>query len=100
MKRVMELQVTLGDIHLYIEDARLRTWFGNASRDQLQGAGSIKRDCSIWEQFCKENGYAYTLIPPKNNLTKMSAESFRNLTGWEGRCSSHARDAAWLVFGR
>lgn len=100
MKRVMELQVILGENHLYIEDARLRKWFGNAGREQLQGAGSVKRDASIWEQFCIENGYAYTLVPPKNNLTKMSAESFKNLTGWTGRCSEHARDAAFLVFGR
>ncbi len=87
-------------VHLYIEDARKRTWFGNAGREQLMGAGSIKRDCSVWETFCKENGYTYTLVSPKNNLTKMSSESFRKLTGWTERCSSHARDAVWLVFGQ
>ena len=33
------------------EDARLRTWFGARGREALQGAGSIKRDCSIWQEF-------------------------------------------------
>lgn len=100
MDRVREITAFGGTVHLYIEDARLRKWFGNAGREQLQGAGSVKRDASIWEQFCIENGYAYDLVPPKNNLTKISAESFKNLTGWTGRCSEHARDAAMLVYGR
>lgn len=100
MERVREIVVRLGPVHLFIEDARLRKWFGNAGREQLQGAGSIKRDAAIWEQFCLENGYAYTLVPPKNNATKMSAEAFSNLTSWTGRTSEHARDAAMMIFGQ
>ena len=42
------------NIRLYIEDARKRTWFGTAGREKLQGAGSVKRDCSIWEDWCNE----------------------------------------------
>ena len=48
-------------IHLFIEDARRRQWFGNAGRERLMGAGSVMRDCRIWEDFCEEQGIQYTL---------------------------------------
>lgn len=32
-----------------VEDARLRTWFGNTGPEVWKGAGSINRDCAIWE---------------------------------------------------
>lgn len=37
---IKELQPDL----VRVEDARKRKWFGNSSREKLQGAGSIKRD--------------------------------------------------------
>lgn len=88
------------NVRLYIEDARQRTWFGNAGREKLQGAGSVKRDCSIWEDWCKENNIECVMVAPKHNRTKLSAAQFRVLTKWTGRTSEHARDAALLVFGR
>lgn len=88
------------EVVVCMEDARLRNWFGNAGREKLQGAGSVKRDCAIWETFCKEADIELRKIAPKNNYTKLSAEQFRKLTGWKGRTSDHARDAAMLVFGR
>jgi hypothetical protein len=82
-----------------IEDARLRKWFGDRSNAKLQGAGSVKRDCSIWESMLKDYGFNYQLVAPKNNKTKMSAEKFKLTTGYNGSTSEHARDAAMLVFG-
>ena len=81
------------------EDARLRTWFGKAGKEQLQGAGSIKRDCSRWEEFLTYYDIPFEEVAPKNNRTKISAEEFKRLTGWNERCSEHARDAAMLCFG-
>ena len=80
------------------EDARQRKWFGNADREQLQGAGSIKRDCSIWEEFLTGKSIPFNAIPPQRNITKLSKESFSKITGYNGRTSEHARDAAMLVF--
>lgn len=88
------------NIRLFIEDARQRKWFGNAGREKLQGAGSVKRDSRIWEDWCREQGLQYRMIAPKNNCTKLSAAQFRVLTRWQGATSEHARDAALLVFGR
>lgn len=87
-------------LHIFIEDARRRQWFGNAGRERLMGAGSVMRDCSIWQDFCEEQGIQYTLIPPKYNTTKLDAERFRALTHYKGRTNEHNRDAAMLVFGR
>ena len=80
-----------------VEDARKRTWFANAGREQLQGAGSIKRDCKIWEDFLTEKGVAFEMIAPKQNKTKVTHEYFQRLTGWQTKTNSHSRDAAMLV---
>lgn len=81
------------------EDARQRNWFGKAGREQLQGAGSIKRDCKIWEDWLKDKEIPFEMVAPKNNRTKLGAEQFAKLTGYSGRCSEHSRDAAMLVYG-
>ncbi|WP_418409278.1 hypothetical protein [Alistipes sp.] len=88
------------NIRLFIEDARQRKWFGNAGREKLQGAGSVKRDSRIWEDWCREQGFQYRMVAPKNNRTKLTASQFKLLTKWTGATSEHARDSALLVFGR
>lgn len=88
------------NIRLFIEDARQRKWFGNAGREKLQGAGSVKRDSQIWEDWCMEQGFQYRMVAPKNNCTKLSSAQFKTLTKWVGKTSEHSRDAALLVFGR
>lgn len=99
--KVMELKADDGTaMHVFLEDARKRQWLGNAGRERLMGAGSIKRDCSIWETFLKEQGIPYTLVSPKNNKTKMSKEQFNAITGYNAGSNEHSRDAAMLVFGR
>jgi len=82
-----------------MEDARKRKWFGDKGREVLQGAGSIKRDCQLWEEFLQTNGIPYELVAPKNNKTNTTAEYFGKITGWTGRTSEHARAAAMLCFG-
>lgn len=87
------------NIFVRFEDARKRNWFGKAGRDQLQGAGSIKRDCSLWEEFLTAKNIPFATVAPKANRTKMKPEAFAKYTGWAKRTSEHARDAAMLVFG-
>jgi hypothetical protein len=83
-----------------VEDARQREWFGKTGPEQLQGAGSIKRDCSIWEDFMKDRKANYEMVAPKNNKTKLSSELFERMTKYKGRTSEHGRDAAMLVFAK
>jgi hypothetical protein len=81
-----------------VEDARLRKYI-TGGREKLQGAGSVKRDAKIWEDFLTDYGIPYEMVAPKNNRTKLTAEAFKKLTGFEGKTNSHGRDAAMLVFG-
>jgi hypothetical protein len=84
------------ELELVIEDAR----HIGGSGIRAQGAGSIKRDCSIWEDFAKDYQIPCRFVrPTKNSLTKLSPEKFKQITGWDKRTSEHARDAALLVFG-
>ena len=91
-------------VTVYFEDARQRTWFPKMTaakdRARLQGAGSVKRDSTIWEDALKDWGIPFVAVAPKNNMTKMTAQYFARLTGWQGRTSEHGRDAAMLVFQR
>ncbi|WP_448761863.1 hypothetical protein [Acinetobacter tandoii] len=89
----------IGNVCLYIEDARKRTWF-TGGREKSQGVGSVKRDAQIWEDWCKEQGFNFKMIHPAANATKKKAIDFKRMTGWVGRTNEHARDAAMLVFKR
>ena len=105
MGRILAAFNACEDITVVFEDARQRQWLPrerNASeyRGKLMGAGSVKRDCEIWEEFCNVYGIKYVAVPPRAGATKWDADTFRNVTGWKGRTSNHARDAALLVFGR
>ena len=101
MSRVLELSLS-EDVFVIFEDARQRTWFGKDKNTyaKLQGAGSIKRDCSIWEDFCKDYQIPFLAVPPMKGGTKLSEAYFKTISGWKGRTSNHARDAAMLVIGR
>jgi len=88
---------------LYIEDARL--WIGfhgktKKSDARLQGAGSVKRDARIWQDWCAENEYSAYFIKPMGKGLKKSADEFKRITGWQGRTNEHSRDAALIVYQR
>lgn len=79
-----------------LEDARLRTWFGHTGPERWQGAGSIKRDCQIWEEFLQIHEIPFLLIPPMHNKTKMTSAEMAKYTGIN-RSNQHERDAAALL---
>ena len=70
-----------------------------AERKKLQGVGSAKRDASIWEDYLTDLGVEFEMVAPKRNITKLSQERFKVITGWQNRTNEHGRDAAMLVFG-
>ena len=88
------------NVMVLFEDARQRKWFGADSNAKMQGAGSVKRDASIWEEFCTDYGIPFRALPPAKGATKLDPDFFKALTGWKKRTSEHARDAAMIVFGR
>ena len=100
MVEVMNLRIGR-EILVVFEDARQRKWYGKGDTNaKLQGAGSVKRDCSIWEEFCKDYGIPYWAKPPVKGATKITPEYFKLISHYQGRTSEHSRDAAMLVIGR
>lgn len=102
MDRIKAMNVA----ELRFEDARQRTWFGSSDRKQAkygagfrEGIGSVKRDCALWEDFCARHGIKFKAVKPARGNTKWDAANFKKVTGWQGRTSEHARDAALLVIG-
>lgn len=88
------------NVKVIFEDARQRKWYTGDVSAKAQGAGSVKRDASVWEDFLNDYGIDYWAKPPTKGLTKWNAKTFQFVTGWQGRTSDHARDAAMLVFGK
>ena len=91
-------------VKVFIEDAR--KWSGGIHKTKeekasvAQGAGSVKRDAKIWEDFCNDLEIPFSLLRPNNRITKLTKEQFKAITGWTGRTNNHARDAGMLVFQR
>lgn len=88
-----------------VEDPRQRKWFGTErmtreeERKKLQGVGSVKRDATIWEDFLKDLGVRFEMVAPKQNVTKLTQETFKRYTGWSSKTNEHGRDAAMLIYG-
>lgn len=85
-------------VFVIVEDARQVKF--KTSNVKAQGAGSVKRDASIWEGFLKDHGIRCDFVRPNKAITKLTSDQFKASTGWEGSTNSHNRDAAMLVLGR
>ena len=96
----IEIYTVLGKTVFFIENPNLRKWYGKNATQKQQGAGSVKRDYSIWLEWFAMHQAEYVAINPKDIRTKVNAQSFRNLTGWQVSTNEHSRDAAMIVFGK
>lgn len=66
---------------------------------KAQNIGSNKRDTQLITQYvAQELKLPYVLIKP--TASKWTEEYFKQVTGYPGRTSAHARDAIRLVYGR
>jgi len=93
-----------GLVYVRVEDARLRKWIPyqkteRAERGRREGAGSVKRDAGIWEDFLTDLKIDFQMVAPKDNKTKVDAVYFKKLTKWEGKTNNHMRDAGFLAYG-
>lgn len=99
MDWVKEQHKNYDKIFIRVEDARQRKWFGSNSYSKSQGAGSIKRDCKIWEDFLIDNNIPHEMIHPVKGGTKIDAKLFTSITKIQTRTNEHARDAYMLIHG-
>lgn len=96
---ILDYKLNDYEIVIRFEDARQRKWYGDNSEAKKQGAGSVKRDSAIWQEFCEYHEFEYLAVPPQRGATKWFIGRFKKITGWYSQTSEHARDAAMLVFG-
>ena len=82
------------DIRVIVEDARKRSGRPEAA----QGAGSVKRDSTIWEDFLQDLKISFKMIAPRKNGTRFRDEIFwAKYPYWSKRTSVHSRSAANLL---
>ena len=87
------------DVIVCIEDVRLRKWVQKGvGNERMQGVGSVKRDCSIWQEFCERHGLQHIFVAPKAIQTKLSEKDFHMITEWPYQTSEHARDAGMMIY--
>jgi hypothetical protein len=107
MKEVKALAEAGQVFDVTFEDARQRKFFGSevdarfarSGAGVREGAGSVKRDCSIWQEFLTDLGVTFHMCAPQPGGTKWTADYFRRVTGWPLRTNEHGRDAALLILG-
>jgi len=98
-----EVQVWRGPLTVYIEDpAKNKPVFqrpGVSARAMLrvaQNVGANKEAARSLIERLRGLGIDVVPVAPRR-AKKMDAKTFQRLTGWTGRTSQHARDAAALV---
>lgn len=82
-----------------VEDARLAKYGRQMDAYKLRGAGSVMRDAKIWEDFLTDLKIPFEMLRPRKEFTKLSADTFRRMTGYLETTNEHGRDAAMLVYG-
>ena len=105
MRYLSELQSERQIGLLVFEDARKRKWLPREKslkefKGRAMGAGSVRRDSAIWEEWCRTFAIPFVAVPPRAGMTKLSDIQFQGITGYDRRTNEHGRDAAMLVFGR
>lgn len=105
MRYLSELQSKRQIGLLVFEDARKRKWLPREKslkefKGRAMGAGSVRRDSAIWEEWCRTFAIPFVAVPPRAGMTKLSDIQFQGITGYDRRTNEHGRDAAMLVFGR
>ncbi len=88
-----------GAIFVRVEDARQATHGRQNDIHKAQGAGSVKRDATVWEDFLTDIGVAFEMVRPKKALTKLNSATFKHVTKFTGTTTEHGRDAGMLVYG-
>jgi len=105
MRYLSELQAVRQIGLIVFEDARKRKWLPREKsmkefKGRAMGAGSVRRDSAIWEEWCRTYAIPFISSPPRAGMTKLSDIQFQGITGYDRRTNEHGRDAAMLVFGR
>jgi hypothetical protein len=103
IKVVEMIEENPAQLYFVVEDARKRTWYNDksknakAARGMAMGGASVKRDCTIWDDFLSDWAFNFVMKAPKDLTTKMDKTAWQRATKWTKRTSEHARDAACFI---
>ncbi len=67
---------------------------------KAQNVGSVKRETKLLGEGLERDGFIVKYVAPIKGGGKWTAKQLEQITGWTGRTSQHARDAARLVYNR
>ena len=91
--------------HVVIEDSRLQTVVWNASGKNrapamkvARSVGSVDRICGQIEEICVARDIPLLMLSPRDKGSKVRAEAFREITGWQERTNEHQRDACMVCW--
>ncbi len=91
-----------GGVSLFVrvEDARKGVFGHNteAGKAKQQGAGSVKRDAKIWEDFLTDLKIPHEMCRANKRISKLDAAAFAKITKYTHSTNQHGRDAAMLVY--
>lgn len=85
-----------------MEDSRLQgaVWHKSPGAIKIaRDVGRIDGWCDLIEAACTHMGTDLIKISPKDKGAKLSADQFRQVTGWVERTNAHERDAAMVAWG-
>lgn len=71
----------------------------SAAGKTAERIGRVKEKSDLVISYCEI--YGITVIrhkPTKKSMTKLNAQTFKNITGYDKRTSEHARDAAMMIY--
>ena len=88
----MDIVLTPGTFVIF-EDARMR---GGSPETRL-GAGSVRRDSQIWEDYLTAKKIPFMKVSPKQKGRKVGSKTFKLYTGWKLQTNQHGRDAAMCI---
>lgn len=104
IERVLYILDFDDSFHVVIEGGWLNkksNWHGGnklASSRIAKNVGSNHQVGKLIVEYCEQNGIPHEVVKPTKS--KLNAETFKKVTGYEGRTNQETRDAAMLVFGR
>lgn len=68
----------------------------NNAANIAQKVGMNKRDAQLIMEFLEKNGIPFEAVKPTK--TKLKADEFKKITGYQGKTNEHNRDAGMLCY--
>ena len=93
-----------GPLFVVIEDSRKQSHVftgprvtGAAKSKIARNIGMIDGFCHVLQTLCETCAIPFVLVSPEQKGRKLDDETFKRITGYQGRSNQHERDAAMVA---